>query len=432
MDSKRFTIALILCLLGAAVSGVLLLQHHGEPSAVSAVAEVCGAGETSGCDAVNQSAWSNVAGVPLAAIGVAFYFSVASVLLLGLQAGDAGPAGARAAATLLMLALAADAVLLGLQALSIGAFCKLCIATYGLNAAALYALWPSRQAGLLSASPTGRLLGYGWGVSTLVAVMFALAWNSGLRERAERRAGAILGAPVAKQATPPLPGGAQSEVARLKAILDDPHKYEEYQQQKAVSDFETAKAQEIAMNGVPFTGPADARIKVVEYSDFLCPFCRAIAGAFRDFIPQAQGRVSVHFKNYPLDKACSSSLQQTIHRGACLLAKGAICANVQGRFWEYHDKVFAAPPPNPDRNRVMAIGAAAGLDAARLGACLDSPETASRLAADIDEAQRLGVNSTPTIFINGKRLTRVNDFLLMMDKESQRLGLPPLQPPAKP
>ncbi len=432
MDSKRLTIALILCLLGAALSGVLLLQHHGEPSAVSAVAQVCGAGETNGCDAVNQSAWSKLLGVPLAAIGVAFYLSLAALLLLGLQAGDEGRVGARAAATLLMLALAADVVLLGLQAFSIGAFCKLCLVTYALNAAALFALWPSRQAGLPSSSLAGRLVACGWGVATLAAVLFAMAWNSALTERAERRAGAILGAPLGSAAAGAKEsGGAQSEVARLKAILDDPHKYEEYQQQKAVSDFEIAKPQDIATNGVPLKGPADAPIVVVEYSDFLCPYCRAIAGAFRDFIPQAQGRASVRFKHYPLDKACTPSLNQTIHPGACLLAKGAICANAQGRFWEYHDKVFSAPPQNPDRSRVVSIAAAAGLDAEGLGSCLDSPETAARLKVDIDEAQRLGVNSTPTIFINGKRLTRVNDFLLMMDKESQRLRLPPLQP-AKP
>lgn len=425
MDKKRLAIAIVLSLLGAAVSGVLLLQHHGEPSALSAVAEACGAGEAGGCDRVNQSPWSKLGGVPLAAVGVGFYLSLAGLSVLALQAGDAAPAAARVAWTLLALALVVDVVLLGLQAFSIGAFCRLCLATYALNAAAFYTLWPARSAALLSASPAGKLLGYGWGLSTLALALFVLAGNSTLRERAERRASSLLGTP----ATQAPPGSAQAEIDRLKGILDDPHKYEEYQQQKAMSEFEAARPQEIGLQAVPHKGPADARIKVVEYSDFLCPFCQRIAGAFGEFLPQARGRVSVHFKNFPLDKSCNPALQHDIHPGACLLAKGAICANAQGRFWDYHDKVFSAPPPKPDRDRVVAIAAAAGLDAGLLGACLEAPETTARLGAEIAEAQRVGVNSTPSIFINGKRLPRLNDFLLAVEKESVRLGLPPIEAP---
>ncbi|HET7292704.1 MAG TPA: thioredoxin domain-containing protein [Vicinamibacteria bacterium] len=421
LDSKRLYAAIVLLLLGTAVSGVLLLQHHGEPSAVSAVGQVCGEGETSGCDRVAQSAYARIGGVPLAAVGVAFYLSLACLALLATQAGEAAAAAARLGFVLLVLALAIDVALLGVQAFAIGAFCRLCILTYALNVAALYALWPARRAPLLSAVPAGRLLGLGWGLASLASVLFALAWNAGLSERAERRAGAVLGAAAA-------PGDA-AEVQRLKAILDDPKKYEEYLQQKSIRDFEAAKVQDIALQGVPFKGDQDARIKVVEYSDFLCPFCRAIAGAFRDYIPQAQGRVSVHFKNYPLDKACNPSLGQTVHPGACLLAQGAICAGEQGRFWEFHDQVFTKPPQDPGRDTVLQIASAAGLDAGRLGACLDAPGTQSRLQAEIAEAHRLGVNSTPSVFINGKRLPRINDFLMMVDKEGARLGLPPLARP---
>ena len=422
MDSKRYYAAIVLLLLGAAVSGVLLLQHHGEPTAVSTVGQLCGEGETSGCDRVAQSPYAKLAGVPLAAIGVAFYLSLVCLALLATQAGEAAAAAGRLAFVLLALALAIDLGLLGIQAFAIGAFCKLCVLTYALNAAALYALWPVRTAPLLSAVPSGRLLGLGWGLASLASLLFALAWNATLAERAQRRAGTVLGTPAAAE-------GDAAEVQRLKAILDDPKKHEEYLQEKSARDFEAARVQDIALQGVPFKGAQDARIKVVEYSDFLCPFCRAIAGAFRDFIPQAQGRVSVHFKNYPLDKACNPSLGQSVHPGACLLAKGALCAGEQARFWEYHDQVFTKPPQNPSREAVFGIAASAGLDTGRLGACFDAPGTEARLEAEIAEAQRLGVNSTPSIFINGKKLPRINDFLMMVEKEGARLGLPALTPP---
>lgn len=421
MDKKRLSAAIVVFLLGAAVSGALLLQHHGEPAAVSTVQQICGEGDASGCDRVSQSPYAKLAGVPLAAIGLAFYLSLVCLALLATQAGDAAAAAGRVALVLLALALVVDVVLLGIQAFAIGAYCKLCLLTYALNGAALYALWPARTAPLLSAAPSGRLLGMGWGLASLASVLFALAWNAGLAERAERRAGGVLGTPGASSAD-------TAEVSRLQAILDDPRKYEQYLQEKAAREFETATVQDISLDGVPFKGAQDARIKVVEYSDFLCPFCRAIAGGFRDFVPRAQGRVSIHFKNYPLDKACNPSLSQTVHPGACLLAKGALCAVEQGRFWEYHDQVFNKPPQNPSRETVLGIATEAGLDARRLGACMDAPATDSRLGAEITEGQRLGVSSTPSIFINGKKLPRVNDFLVMVDKEAARLGLPALTP----
>src|SRR5262245_14693649 len=402
MDSKRIYAAIILFLAGAAVSGVLLLQHHGEPTAVSAVRQICGEGETSGCDRVAQSPYAKVAGIPLATVGLAFYLSLLCLAALATQGGEAAGAAGRVAFVLLALALVVDALLLGVQAFGIGAFCKLCILTYALNAAALFALWPARTAPLLSAAPSGRLLGLGWGLATLASVLFALAWNSALSERAERRGGTVLGAPAGGK-------GDAAEVERLKGILDDPKKYEAYLQEKSAREFESAKVQDIALEGVPFKGAQDARIRVVEYSDFLCPFCRAIAGAFRDFVPQAQGRVPVHFKNHPLDTACNPRLSQSGRPGACLVAKGALCAVGQGRFWEYHDQVFAKPPQSPNRETVLGIAAQAGLDATRLAACFDSPATETRLGADIAEAQRFGVNSTPSVFINGKKLPRIND-----------------------
>ena len=67
-----------------------------------------------------------------------------------------------------------------------------------------------------------------------------------------------------------------------------------------------------------------------------------------------------------------------------------------------------------------------------LGACLGAPRTKERLTAQIEEARRLGVQSTPTLYINGKKLPRINDFLQVVDKEAQAKGFPPLQPSAAP
>jgi len=432
MDSRRRTAAILLLLVGAVLAALLLMQHHGEPGAVGAVKELCGDGQTSGCEVVAQSQYSRLAGVPLAALGLFFYLSLAALLLLATAAGsDAEAAGLRLALGATLFALAVDVVLFGLQGFVIKAFCRLCLATYAVNAVLAVALWPARQSkqGL---SALGRLALTGWAIAVASLAGGVLAWNGTLVARAANRAGTLLGAPAASAAAV-TPGGDEAlrvEVQRLHETLDDPQKYNEYLTAKSEREFDAASVQTFELAGVPVKGAADARIQVVEFSDFLCPYCRAIAGAFKDFLPQSQGRVSVRFKNYPLDKECNAHMNNTIHVGACWVARGGICAQQQGKFWAYHDRIFENPPREPGRSDVVKLAGEAGLDATALAACLDAPGTSARLKAEVDEAERAGVKATPTLFLNGKKLPRVNDFLVMVEKESARLGLPPLAKPS--
>ena len=151
-------------------------------------------------------------------------------------------------------------------------------------------------------------------------------------------------------------------------------------------------------------------------------------------MPQAGGRVAVYFKNYPLDNACNPKLPRSTHPGACNLALGAVCAHYQGKFEAYHDKVFSTELRNPQPADVVRLAGEAGLNAAALEGCLDDPKTKADLAAQIDEANRLGITSTPTVYVNGKKLPRINDFVAVVDKEARKKGFPPLgqQAPDRP
>lgn len=466
---------------GAAVSGLLLLQHHGDVYATAAVQQVCGetsatsAGPSaadSGCEAVARSAYSEYNGIPLAAIGLHFYFSLALLLMFAVLFREMVDAGAFIAFVALALALVVDMMLLGVQALAIKAFCKLCLLTYLFNVIGLILLlpvWREYRAPVRAlATGGGRAALAAWALSSLTfaATVVALDWALGLSGQ-QRQAAAILGTPspaatpVGASSTPPASppdaGAAtpapedsaasattqnpqpanptaqleasRAEVRRLQDLLDDPRKLEEYYTAKAMREFETGAAQDLSLAGTPLKGPEDAPIRVVEFSDFLCPFCRQIAGAFANYVPRTANRVAIYFKNYPLEQACNASLASTVHPGACSLALGAICAQEQGRFWPYHDKVFSSQLTNPQPKDVASLAGTAGLDAAAFEACLGSQKAKDRLAAEIQEGVRAGVKATPTLFINGKRLPRVNDFLAAIDKESARLGLPPLPPP---
>jgi protein-disulfide isomerase len=137
--------------------------------------------------------------------------------------------------------------------------------------------------------------------------------------------------------------------------------------------------------------------------------------------------VAVHFKNYPLDQECNESLPRSSHPGACQLALGAICAQYQGKFDAYHDRVFSAEGlRNPGAADVIRLAGEAGLNPAAMRGCLEDPEAKAVLAAQIAEARRLGVQATPTVYVNGKKLPRINDLVPLVDRLAQKSGFPPL------
>ncbi|MCM2255211.1 MAG: thioredoxin domain-containing protein [Vicinamibacteria bacterium] len=470
----RAMVALVCMLAATVLSGVLLLEHHGiagpvaaavcgdasgAPPAGLATGSTPGASRPTGCEEVARSPYSAVQGIPLAAFGLAFSAALCGLLALAFAVSEDARRGLLAAALLALgLALVVDVMLFGVQVFAIGRFCALCLATYVTNGLAFAALLPART-GATSvttalAAPEGRVALAGVAVAATLALGLTALTDRGLAAAASNREAALLGtagrvAPSPAATTPGsttavMPGApeaaaaaatpaaapgsdlaaAQAEVTRLRGILADPQKLQDYLEQQARDEFERTRPEDVDLRETPIKGPAAAPIKVVEYSDFLCPYCKAIAGAFANYLPSSGDRVSIHFKHYPLDKDCNPKLVQTVHPGACTLALGAVCAQEQGKFWPYHDRVFAAPPPNASRDDVVRIAVGAGLEPTPFGACLDSPKAKQRLAADIAEAERLKVNSTPTLFVNGKRLANINLFLQAVDSESRRLGLP--------
>jgi protein-disulfide isomerase/uncharacterized membrane protein len=454
-SAKRLLIGVVLCVAGAATSGLLLLQHHGEQGASATVNQVCGDGQESGCDIVNQSAYSAAFGIPLAGIGLFFYLSLIVLLTLGLLAPEVRDAAAALALVLVAIALLLDAGLLSLQAVAIKAFCKLCLFTYLVNAGMIYLLLPARRAlgalRRLSSNVEGRLLLAGWVAGSLAVAAAVAGAESTLTLRASARGRALIGmseasappatnpgpAAVGAVASPgsptpiPVPAGGEAQhykelAEKLQQTLDDPQKLDQYFAAKAAQEFDKAQVQSMDLTDVPSKGAANSPVQIVEYFDYLCPFCRQLAAALDAFLPQAGNRVVVYYKNYPLDQACNPDLKQTVHAGACWLAMGGICSGYQGKFAAYQGKVMTTEVHNPGPADVVRMGTEAGLNAAALEACINDPKTKERLSAEIGEARRVGVQATPTLFINGKKLPRLQDFVSTVDKEAQKKGSPPL------
>lgn len=460
----RISLVILVALVGGALSGLLLLDHHGIGAAEAAVDQICGADDTSGCNAVSQSRYSTIAGFSLAGLGLVFYASLAFLGSIALIGSESIRNGAAALALGLVVAgLACDVGLFAIQAFVVGSFCTLCLATYGVNlvAAVLLSAWASGLGSIktILLGGEGRRSFVVWALGSLVFLVSAVSLDRALASTSVA-APPLLGATIlpapepeldsepqpergaepepeleveTTPASPPPPvadndtaalaalearlGEARARIEELETTLDDPQKYQEYQMAKAQTAFEQEAVNELALDGIPFKGPDGAAVRVVEFSDFLCPYCRNLAGAFANYMPRSGNQVAIYFKNYPLDRDCNPSLSRTIHEGACELALGAVCAHEQDKFWLYHDQVFAQPPNNPSNEDVVRIATAAGLNGDQLRSCIESPAAKQQLTAQIDEAQRLNIQSTPTVFINGKRLGQLGGFLAAIESE---------------
>jgi len=450
MSRTRIAVALVLCLVGGVLSLVLLSKHYGVPLLGEAVLAACGEG--GGCDVVAQSRYSSFLGMPLAAWGVFFYGSLLALLApaLVIRKDETSDPGVSLAFFLATLAVAIDVVLFGLQATVIKAFCQFCIATYAVNFLLLAALWPYRRFGValnfLFTRSSRRAL-VAWMVTSLSIAMAAAAGNAALADRKTLAQGNILGLPpgLPTMAAPeaqaaPQKGSieeqlalAQAEAKKWKDTLDDSRRLEIYLNQKAKDDFNSAEVAKIDLSRSPFLGPKNAPIAVASYSDFMCPFCRDLAIGLKNYVPTAGDRVKAYYKHFPLDTACNPNIGQSVHPGACELALGGICADESGRFWEYHDGVFAKRWDRATREDVLNIGVAAGLERGSLGKCMDSAAVKGRLAREVEEGVRIGVGSTPTILVNGRKIPSTGVFLMAIDEERKRLNLPPLTgaPPPK-
>ena len=139
-------------------------------------------------------------------------------------------------------------------------------------------------------------------------------------------------------------------------------------------------------------GPADAAVKVVEFSDFECPYCSRAAETFKSLKDKYAGKsVQFTFRNFPL----------SFHPNARPAAEYAQCAQEQGKFWPMHDAIFAVQR-ELSVDKLKEVAAQAGLDTAKLEECVASGRVKPQIDEDMAKAQEVGVQGTPSFYINGQ------------------------------
>jgi protein-disulfide isomerase len=166
----------------------------------------------------------------------------------------------------------------------------------------------------------------------------------------------------------------------------------------------------VSVDDSPVQGAATAPVTIVEFSDFYCPYCRQVLPVLAQVRARYGDKVRLVFKNLPLEN---------LHPGATKAAEAAQCAKEQGKFWEYHDKLFAEEPATtPDKLKTWA--GELGLDAGRFEQCLASGKQQASVQRDVNQAIGLGANFTPAFFVNGLMLSGAQPleaFVRLIDAE---------------
>jgi protein-disulfide isomerase len=148
----------------------------------------------------------------------------------------------------------------------------------------------------------------------------------------------------------------------------------------------------IPVSGSPVLGPANAKITLVEFSDFQCPYCILAVPQIQAVMKAYPTQTKLIFKQFPLE----------IHSRAFLAASAALAANKQGKFWPMHDAMFAHHD-ELSRETFVKLAQQMGMDVARFEKDMASDEVKKAVEKDVDDGERAGVQGTPTIFINGQR-----------------------------
>lgn len=369
------------------------------------------------CDVVSQSEWSRFLGVPLSAWGAVFFLTLLLASIAALDR-DRLSRSLWAQSTFFVSAIA-SLIAIGLFAVSelvIGAICLICVGMYiCIFLVCLSSLRALRGQSLFS------------------------AWIGGLF--------AIIKLPTALLGLNPNVKGKQRVALALCSIVvvllfvllslvpwnlakshaGDSSDFVQLQIKTAVDRWRATSPSTLNVKeGDPLErdyrkGAEKPSITIVEFFDYECPACRSMSKALDQIISANPDKVALVHKNYPLDRACNPAIDHEMHKNACFAAQFARCAGEQGAYWKAAEFLFNLPElehsedPDSAQKTKTAIerGAATlGLDQEAVKACLASGRAIPKITADIKTGDAAKIDSTPTIFLNGKMVQNPHPMFL--------------------
>lgn len=386
---KGFLIAAFAAaILGSAIAAVSTLEHLRIERHGLETPSFCAISEKINCDIVNASSYSEVFGVPVAWWGLMFYIVIATLSLYCALSKKDCRAGVSVAWFLSVAGIFYSAYLAYVALAKLGVVCIECVGMYAVNLALVILLF------LPLNIPIVGIVRF---VIDYAKAVFKKPSNLGFEPRLARHAILViavfaLGWVSMKALDAKTPAGADKASAGEKMNAH-------YMQSlySIEPDLEW-----------PMWGNPSAKVSIVEFSEFQCPFCRLAAFNLKPRIQEFKNDVRFYFVNFPLDNACNAEMEHSIHQWACMAAKAGICAQGLGDFWGYHDDLFRNQKGLNDKT-ILDLAEKHGWNRNEFLACIDSPETDARVRRDIASARKIYVTGTPTVILNDRKLKYWSD-----------------------
>ena len=152
------------------------------------------------------------------------------------------------------------------------------------------------------------------------------------------------------------------------------------------------KTHEFALEGVPMKGNPEAKVVLVEFADFQCPYCRMVSGELKKVHEKYGDTIAIYYKQFPLP----------MHSHAKVASAASLAAHKQQRFWQMHDLLYENQQALSNA-KIKGLAQKIGLDSGKFVKDLEDPTIVGQVERDRAEGEKAGLTGTPTIFVNGKR-----------------------------
>ena len=376
--------------LGLATSLYLLFMHFGMADGHGEEFGICSALFGGSCSDALMSPLSVQLGIPLAGWGVLYYATLLALLLLHRLRGLPEGVNLLSIAWLLSAGAAiAGATLLVIMLVTPGLFCPLCSIVHSINLLLPFLLLRLSGASLrelLNGLPrVGILTAAGsdarFALLLLVLVLLPLSVYQWVRIET---------------------------VARNTVVYGD-----SFDPEAELATWDTTRVRTLPVRqDAARVWKAGGAVEMVVFSDFQCPACRMFAHFLQDLRARYEGELSITFRHFPLDAVCNPLVKDSPHPLACEAAVAAEAARSQGAFDAYHDALFAADLT--DAGSFDHIAVELGLDMERFRRDRSDPTSRARVDEDVALGIELGLNSTPSVFLNGKLVPKINPRTLKL------------------
>ena len=386
-DNKFLRLVLVLSVAGILVSGWLLSIHIRFATGQAGLTETCtfitAASVTQGCASVAVSDYSWVAGFPLASIAMSFYVSLMLLIIWCMRNYQIAYEALYVSYFLSTVSIVMTVIMFSISRFVLNSFCIGCAMLWVIN----LLIWPCIV----------KHLNLPW--SSALFELLELVRPSKLNLQRKRLVNSFMLAifslvvcAIIGKTTHAFQKEEAGESSRPSTIL---------------ADFQMAPTVSLppeAFGGSQSKGVKESTpiMEIVEFSDLQCPACKMAAKFFRPFYLKYGDKIRITYRNFPLDGSCNPFVPNGRHLFACAAAKAGICAADQNKFWLFHDTIFDNQE-NLSNAMIRETAEKLGLDMAIYDKCIDSPDTMARLQKDMQWGESIGLESTPTIIINGKK-----------------------------